>query len=161
MSRRILSSFLTPLKSDGTPAAQVAGDSTLGTSNQGVVTLAAGTTYYLPLPAADVPWFGLQTQGDAAIVFTSITIEECYLPDKIASDYSDNVGEWFAMDIARISSEAEGTGWSATSDVIASNGSGAGGGVQNMQDCACRRGRAKIVVGATGGEARFTGWAKE
>lgn len=162
MTRRIQSStFITPLKSDGSALAPGGGDSTLGTSNRGVFTLVAGTTYYLPIPCADAPWAGLQTQGDAAVILTSVTLEESFLPPTEATDYSDNSGEWLAVDAARISSASEGAGWSNSSDVVAATGGATGGGVQTVTDCAARRMRAKVVVGATGGEARFTAWAKE
>jgi hypothetical protein len=162
MTRRIQSTcYIQPIGTDGTPLAPAGGESTLGTSNRGVYTLVAGTTYYVVLPAADALWLGLQTQGDATVVLTSVTLEECYVAESEATNYSDNIGEWLAIDIARISSEAEGTGWSATSDVIAAVGGNAGAGVQNVQDTAARRVRAKVVVGATGGEARFSAWAKE
>jgi hypothetical protein len=44
--------------------------------------------------------------------------------------------------------------------VIANTAGNAGGGIQNVTDCAARRMRAKVVVG-TGGQARFSWWAKE
>lgn len=160
MARRMQNAtMIQPVKSDGTLAA-VGSDATFDPSN-GVYTLTAGATYYVEIPCADAPWFSLQTQGDAAIILTSVTLESTNLAPHECALTDDNAGQWLAIDAGRIISTAEGTGWTATSDVIAASGGNAGGAVQNVTDEASRRARAKIVVGGTGGEARFTAWAKE
>lgn len=82
------------------------------------------------------------------------------MPPGEVSIYSDNPGEWLAVDAARIVSAAEGTGWTNTNDVIGNGAGNAGGGMQVITDCGARRLRARVVV-ATGGQARFAVWAKE
>lgn len=161
MTRRVQNSYLTPLDSTGAPLAEAGGEATLGTSNRGVFTLTLGTTYYVPIPVADAMWAMLHTQGDAAIILTSVTIEVCCVPDADVTDFSDSIGEWIPIPAALITSQKEGTGWTNTSDVIGSAGGNAGGGVQALSNLGARRARAKVVVGATGGEVRFTCWAKE
>jgi hypothetical protein len=160
MGRVTQPSYITPIKSDGTLAVESAGDTAFGAqNNRGVFTLAAAT-YFVPIPAADALIASLHTQGDATIAITSVTIEETNLAPSDVSDYSDVTGEWFAVDAARIVSGVEGTGWTATSDVIANTAGNQGGGFQNVTDLGARRMRAKVVVG-TGGQARFAAWAKD
>jgi hypothetical protein len=159
MGRTVNPSYLTPIKSDGTEAVASGGDTALGTSNKGVFTLEVAT-YYVPIPSADSLYASLQTQGDATIALTSVTIQECNVAPHEVTDYSDNAGEWFNVDAARITSDKAGTGWTNTADVIGNAAGNAGGGIQNVVDCGARRMRAKVVVG-TGGQARFSWWGKE
>lgn len=160
MTRCMQPHYITPIKNDGSEAAASAGDTAFGSSsNRGVFTLAAGT-YFVPIPCADALMTSLHTQGDSTIAITSVTIEETNMSKSEVSDYSDNAGEWLAVDAARITTIVEGTGWTGTSDVIANSAGNAGGGVQNVVDCGTMRMRAKVVVG-TEGQARFAAWGKE
>lgn len=155
-------SFLTPIKSDGTLPVPATDFGVPGDKQRGVFTLTALTTYYVPLPAEDAWLLSLLSQWDAAMIITSITIEETDLPEDLATWYSASTGLWFATDAAKITSAFNGAGTTTnTNDVIAHTVAGAGAAIQNIQDTAVRRHRAVVVVGATGGEARFTGWAKE
>lgn len=142
---------LQPVKSDGTLAP--AGSDTAFPTSRGVFTLAAGT-WFVEVPTRDMNPVHIQMQGDASIIFTSATIEETDLPPREASSYQDTTGTWLATDDTRITSKAEGTGWSVASDVGAATGGNAGAVVWNIADGTPMRTRIKIVV-TTGGEARF------
>lgn len=162
MTRCMQPHFVTPIKSTGAEAAKSAGDTAFGaSSNRGVFTLeGTAAVYFIEIPAEDALVAALHTQGDAAIAITTVTIEESCMPPGEVSIYSDNPGEWLAVDAARITSAAEGTGWTNTSDVIGNSAGNAGGGMQVIADCGARRMRARVVV-ATEGQARFAVWAKE
>lgn len=160
MSRRVPQPcYLTPIKSDGTEAVASGGDSSFGETNRGVFTLDAAT-YYVEIPYADALYVSLHTQGDATIAITSVTLEESNVAPSDQTVYADDTGAWLPVDDARISSTKEGTGWTNTADVIGNAAGNAGGGMQTVFDGGSRRMRAKVVVG-TGGQARFSWWAKE
>lgn len=142
---------LQPIKSDGTLASP-GSDSAFPTS-RGVFTLAVGT-WFVEIPTRDMNPVHLQMQGDAALIFTSATVEETDLPPREAPTYDDTTGTWLVTDDARITSKAEGTGWSAASDVGAATGGNAGAVVWNIADGTPSRMRLKIVV-TTEGQARF------
>ena len=153
-------SVVTPLTNAGVDAAKGT-DSTFDPS-RGVFTLTNGTTYYIPLGGQDAAIVHATLQGDAAIVITSATIEECTLSPDLVDDYSDTAGDgWFATDANRIISAAEGTNWAATSDVGSSTGTNKGAVCWNITDNGARRLRIKLVIGATGGEVRCCVWGKE
>jgi hypothetical protein len=137
------------------------GDAAFGANSRGVFTLVLGTTYYFDLGGADASLIHALLQGDAGIVITSASIEETDLSVTEAPLISDVSGQWFPTDAGRITSVAEGTGWTATSDVGATSGGTQGGVAWNVTDQAARRTRIKMVVGATGGDARMCTWGKE
>ncbi len=161
MARQTTStSFIAPVSAAG--ATPVAGsDTAFGDNCRGVFTLVAGTTYYFDLGGADASILHALLQGDAAIVITSATIEETDLAITEAPITSNVAGQWFATDATRITSVAEGAGWSAASDVGATTGGAIGGVVWNVADHGARRTRIATVVGATGGEVRMCTWGKE
>lgn len=159
MGRRATSPYITPIKSDGTLPAP-GGDAAID-ALPGIFTLAAAT-YYVPLPGGEDSWLvSLMAQWDATAVITSITIEETDLPEATASWFAASAGKWFPVDSSKIKAAFNGAGTTAvTAGAIGHTVAGAGGSIQNAQDVAARRFRAAVVV-ATGGEARFSGWAKE
>lgn len=160
MARQTTStSFVTPVKSDGTDAVASAGDAAFGANCRGVFTLAAAT-YYCALGGQDAKLIHAMVQGDATIAITSITVEETDLSETEAPWHSDTTGQWFASHIDRITTTVEGTGWTNTSDVGANSAGNAGGVSFNIVDQAARRTRLKIVVG-TEGQARVCAWGKD
>ena len=160
MTRATVStSFITPIKSDGSEAVASGGDAAFGENCRGVFTLAAAT-YYFALGGQDASIIHAMIQGDATIAITSATIEETDLSDTEAPLYSDTTGQWFASHVDRITTAVEGTGWANTSDVGSNSAGNAGGVAFNIVDQAARRTRLKVVVG-TEGQARVNAWAKE
>lgn len=143
---------LQPIKSDGTLAPQ--GSDSAFVTARGVYTLSAGT-WYVEIPTRDMNPVNVQLQGDASVVITSATLEETMLPEKEAPLYGNATGTWHAVDITRITSEVEGTGWTNTNDVGAASGGNAGSVQWNEVDGGARRKRLAIVVG-TEGEVRIT-----
>lgn len=161
MGRHPTAAYVTPITTAGAAVAEAAGESALGTSNRGVFTLAAATTYIFPLGGQDASVLHAMLQGDAAIIITSATVEESDIGESEAANHSDNAGEWIATSVDRITTSVEGTGWAATADVGSSAGGNAGAVAWNIVDHGARRTRIKVVVGATGGQVRMSAWAKE
>lgn len=143
--------YLQPIKSDGTLAP--AGSDAAFPTSRGVYELAAGT-WFVEVPTRDMNPVHVQMQGDADIIFTSATIEETDLPVSEAPITGDVSGTWLVTDDTRITSKAEGAGWSVASDVGAATGGAAGAIVWNVADGSPARTRIKIVV-TTAGAARF------
>lgn len=146
---------------DGSQPAPAGGETTLGTSNVGVYTLTASHTYVFVIGAADAMFLHAQLRGDAAIVITSATVQDCDENPHETSDYSDNTGEWLDTPAALIESAKVGTGWSNTSDVGAAAGGNEGAVAWNILNHGGRRMRVKVVVGGTGGQVRFSEWGKD
>ncbi len=163
MSRHPTStSFLTPVKSDGT--VQVASNTEFG---RGTFTLTSGTTYYLPIGGQDCPISSLHCHWDAAIILTTLTIEDCNAPggnastSEVPSYVSGATGLWIPEGDTTSVVKCVGAGASATSGVVAVTGGAAGGCMFHVADTGARRTRLAIVVGGTGGEMQFWGWGKE
>jgi hypothetical protein len=131
--------------------------------SRGVKKLTAAQTYYVPIIGSEDGWLlSLMAQWDATILITSITIEETSAPEVMVPWHAASAGNWFATDAANIVSAFNGAGTTTnTTDIIAHTAAGAGGSIQDIQNAAAGRYRAVVVVGATGGEARFHGSAKE
>lgn len=158
MGRRTTStSYITPVKSDGVVQTESATE-----FGRGAYTLALSTTYYYPLAGQDALALHAHLQWDAAIVLTSVTVEECDMPESEVTDHeAGTTGTWLPTSVDRITSTVEGAGATNTSDVIAVSGGAAGGGAMNVSEHGARRTRLKVVVGGTGGELRVASWAKE
>ncbi len=138
------------------------GDAALGTANRGVYTLASGTNYFVEVPCSDAGLVHVLLQGDAALILTSVTIEETDLDGKDALVITDTTGTWLVTDDTRITAKAEGAGWTiGANDIAAVAGGAAGAASFNISDVGARRMRVKIVVGGTGGEVRVSFWGKE
>lgn len=165
MGRRTTStSFVTPIKSDGTTETEDATEFGLGS-----YTLASGTTYYYPLGGADSPFISAHVQWDASIVITSITVEDCNFPEPRGlaqatgevAWHDDAAGQWIDEDPSTAFVGSDGAGVTVTNGVVAVAGGAQGGCMIHVTDTAARRTRLKVVVGGTGGELRVATWSKE
>lgn len=161
MSRRPTStSFITPIKSDGTVQTESATE-----FGRGSFTLASGTTYFYPLGGDDASMMDAHCQWDASIVITSITVETCSFPPGVngggVEDHDDAAGEWIDQDLPTAYVGTDGAGVTVTAGVVAVAGGAQGGCNFQISDNPARRTRLKVVVGGTGGEMRVASWGKE
>lgn len=131
-------------------------------------TLASGTTYVFPFGAqhapvpAESPWVCAQVRWDAALTITSITIETTVFPATVQahewrgpvqlSDFDATAGFWLLQNPT--TAYVPVTGGTATSMTVNPTALTAGGCEFDLGNLSARRGRVKIVVGATGGVAR-------
>ena len=152
--------YITPLKSDGT-VEESDGVETTYTNSRGVYTLAAGTTYYYPLPVHCCTMFDVHLTHDSAIAITSATIETCSHSKDDVSDVSAVAGEWIDQDPTTAFVGSVGAGATVTNGVLAVVAGNAGGADWQVSQCPAYRARLKVVVGATGGEARVGFCGKE
>ena len=149
-------SFITPIKSDGVEQTESATE-----FGRGSFTLTAGATYYYPIGGQDCPNLSAHMHWDAAIVITSITVEDCDMPPGEVSDYvASTGGQWIDEDPAAAFVGVKGAGVTVTSGVVAAAGGALGGCLFHISTGA-RRTRLAVVVGATGGEMRCAAWGKE
>lgn len=121
------------------------------------VTLTNGTTYYVPFGGVDAPLTSIHFQGDAALVITSIEVEDSNNPD--VTVFSTAVDEWIKENPSTAYVAATGN-CTATAAVVAKTTAAVGGAMFHLGNFGARRGRLKVVVGATGGVAKFTGHGK-
>ncbi len=149
-------SYITPIKSDGTEEVQDATE--LG---RGSFTLEAATTYFFPLGGQDTPIASVHLQHDGAIAITSATVESCNFPESESSNFDDSAGTWFGWAPTTAYVPVDGGSTTATNGVVAVVAGNIGGAMWSIADLGCRRTRLKVVVGATGGEVRVAGWGKE
>lgn len=156
MGRQTTSAYVTPVKSDG--VLQTASGTEFG---RGSFTLVAGTTYYFPVRGADSPVMSIHAQWDAAIVLTTLTVEDCNMDESEVSNYADAAGDWFKKSTTTMFVNVEGAGVSNTSGVVDATGGALGGAFWNISSNGARRTRVAVVVGATGGELRLGHWGKE
>jgi hypothetical protein len=146
--------YVQPLKTDGTSLANEA--------PRGAYTLAANTTYYFILGAADAPFHSVQFTGyTAGLVITSATIQDTNHDNGEVADYSSVSGEWINEDPTTAFVGVDGTGWSQTNGVVAASGGGVGGALWHLGESGAMRTRVAVVVGATGGLARVSCWGKD
>lgn len=131
------------------------------------VTLAANTTYFFPFGAqrspvpAEVPLVGVQVAWDAAIIAT-ITPETCLFPATlqggdprgpvVLTDYDVTAGLWLLQAPPTAYVPIVGGTVSVTTATVP--GGSRGGCEYDMGNLGARRGRIKVVVGATGGVLR-------
>jgi hypothetical protein len=162
--------------SDNLNAIQTNNGATIATKDTGGdpstfgVTLVAATTYVFPFGADRAPVPSLaqlvstQLRWDNAIAFTA-TIEECNFPALWPSDqangvvdvadHNTTVGNWIQIKPPTAYVEVAGGGsYTVATGVIAVAAGQAGGCTINLSAWGGRRGRIKIVVGATGGLVR-------
>jgi hypothetical protein len=162
---RVQSSNLDAVTAAGaaTPASFAGAPSTWG------LTLASGTTYYVPVGAnkapvpAESPLVAIHIRGDAAIIAT-ITIEDCVFPATTSpgdgrgavdvSDFDATAGYWIPENPSTAIVQTSGPGWVATAATVAVAGSNAGGCMYHVGNLGSRRLRVKIVVGGIGGKVR-------
>ncbi len=151
------SSYITPVKSDGVLQAQSATE-----FGRGAFTLALSTTYYFPVGGQDCPFLAIHAHWDAAIILTSMTVEDCGFPESEVSNYDvSTAGLWLKKSTTTMFVEVIGTNVTNTSGVVAASGGAAGGAHWNIGNNGARRTRVAVVVAGTGGEMRLSSWGKQ
>lgn len=128
-----------PTKADGTLAAE---------ASPGVFTLLSGQTYYAALGGEDATQMSFTLAPADALLITALTLEVANNPG--VSDLSVTAGDWLNTDPASAVAEVTGTVAQSTGFPL-SKTNGAGTGLVTLPTFPWRRGRLKIVVGATGG----------
>jgi hypothetical protein len=139
---------------------------------RGAYTLTSGHTYVYIAPSMDTPFSAIElTALDAALAFTSATIQDCVHGGPVAngpttgdvSDTSTTVGEWINERPTNGYVAADGTGWSvgsgATACVVVSTGAGVGGALWHVAETGAPRTRLIVVCTGTG-RARVSGAGK-
>lgn len=161
MSRQTTStSFVTPIKSDGTVPAQGA-DSNFS-NGRGVYTLEAGALYFFPVGGQDAATLSAHFQWDAEIILTSITLEDSDMPGNDVSDYASSAaGSWIDEDPPGAFVGTKGAGVTVSAVGVVAVAGGAAGGCRFDIETAARRTRFAVQVGATGGQMRCATWGKE
>jgi hypothetical protein len=164
-TRTVNDGNLVPIKSDGTPAV-AASSSPLPVGLGYGYTLMASQTYYVeigrpytltpgaspdPNGARSFALGSLQVIGDSALVITTIEIEDTNVPEVTTHSSS---GEWTKENPATAYVACTGN-CSATVAVVAKTTGAVGSAMFHLVDGGALRQRAKIVVGSTGGVARF------
>ncbi len=145
--------YVTPITAAGVEATAAPG--------RGNYTLVLGTTYVFMLGGPDATVISAHFQWDASIVITSLTVEDCNMPETEASDYSTTAGDWIDEDPSTAFVGVVGAGVSHTAGVATATGGALGGCMFHIADTGARRTRIKVVVGATGGVLRCAAHAKE
>jgi hypothetical protein len=128
---------------------------------RGSFTLASGATYFYPIGGQDCPVVSAHCQWDAAIVLTSITVEDCNFPESEVDSWDDAAGEWIDEDPSAAFVGSDGAGVTVTAGVVDVSGGAQGGCMFHVSSNGARRTRLKVVVGGTGGEMRVAAWGKE
>lgn len=129
---------------------------------RGIFTLAANTTYVFVLGGADAPFISATLTGyDAAMILTTVTVQDTDHPEQEVTNHSTVAGEWVSEDPTTAFVGADGTGWVPTNGVLNVAGTGVGGARFNVAETAAFRTRLIVVVGATGGRVRVSSHGKE
>jgi len=153
-------SFVTPIKSDGTVQEQSAVE-----FGRGAFTLLANTTYYFPVGGQDAFIVSAHMRWDASIVITTITFEDCDFPPgtggaEVTDFETSSEGAWIDEDPSTAFVGTKGAGVTVTSGVVAVAGGAKGGCRFNVDGQGARRSRLAVVVGGTGGEVVCSTWGK-
>lgn len=156
MSRTTSTSYITPIKSDGT--VETEDDATFG---RGGFTLASGTTYFYPIGGQSAEVSAVHVQWDAAIILTSVTVEDSNFPESDVAHHSVAAGDWIDEDPTTAFVGTVGAGVTVTNGVVAVAGGQQGGAMFHVADTGSRRTRLKVVVAGTGGNVRVAAWGKE
>lgn len=149
--------YIQPIKaSDGSRPTEVA-----GAGNAGKYVLSASTNYVFVLGASDRRGLAVQLTGyDAALIITSASIQDTIHAEAEITDRNTVVGDWVTEDPPDAFVGADGTGWSASSGVVAATGSGAGGtvggAIWHLPATCSERTRLFVAVGGTGGTVRVS-----
>lgn len=130
----------------------------------GVYTLTTGHTYVYILPTDDSVFASIDLTGiDAALAFTSATIQDTNHAILDLTDISTTVGGWKNERPTSGYVAADGTGWSvgtgATSCVVAATGAGVGGALWHIAETGVHRTRLIVVCSGTG-KAQVSGAGK-
>lgn len=149
---------MTPVKSDGSTPAAVA-----GAGNTGKFTLAASSVYYYNINCGDAPFTSVQLTGyDTGLIITGATIQDANHDGADVTDFSATAGEWPTEVPPNSYASVEGTGWSFTAGTctVAAAGTGVGGSLIHIAETGAGRMRLKVATGGTGGVLRVSVGAK-
>ncbi len=152
-SKRPGGPYVTPLLTDDGSEAVPAGA-------RGKFTLTALKTYVFVLGGSEAPRHSAHIEWDAAIVITSINVEDCNADKSEVSDYSTTNGAWITENPPDAYIPVEGAGASVLAATVAVTGGAVGGCMFHLEGTAARRTRITMVVGATGGVARVSAHGK-
>lgn len=144
--------YITPLKSDGTEA--------VAAGARGSFTLTSGTTYLFMLGGPDAPIVSAHFIWDAAIILTSLTVEDSNFSESEVSNFSTTAAEWIDEDPSTAFVGTVGAGVTVTNGVVAVAGGAAGGCMFHVADTGAYRTRVRVVVGGTGGVMRACSFGK-
>jgi hypothetical protein len=149
MSRR----YITPIDTSGAPVALEA--------PHGRYVLLANTTYLFIIGGEETPFTSVElTSTSSAMVITSATIQDTNHSSQDLTDFDTTVGMWINEDPSTAVVGVDGTGWSATSGVVAAGGTGVGGAMWHLVGTGAFRTRLAVVVGATGGPVMVSAHGK-
>lgn len=118
-------------------------------ASPGVFTLLANTTYFAALGGEDASQMSFTLAPANALLITSLALEVANNP--AVSDISTTAGDWLNTEPGDVEIEVTGTMSKDTDNFPLAKANGAGTGLVTMPTFPWRRGRLKIVVGATGG----------
>lgn len=127
----------------------------------GKYTLVAGTTYVYPLGGPDAPFLSAHVQWDAAIIITSITVEDTNFGKADVTNFSTTAGDWINENPSTAFVGFVGAGVTVTNGVIAVIGGAAGGCMFHVAETGAIRSRLRVAVGATGGALRVGSHGKD
>lgn len=121
----------------------------------GQYTLTTGHTYVYILPTDDSTFASIDLTGvDAALAFTSATVQDTDHASLDVTDTNTTVGMWKNERPTSGYVAADGTGWSvgsgATACVVAALGTGVGGALWHLAETGAHRTRLIVVCTGTG-----------
>jgi hypothetical protein len=124
-------------------------------------TLLANQTYYAQLGGLDASHVSYHAIFETAgMIVTSVTLEDCNFPEAIVGPLSETVGQWIPE--TPDDGDIEVVGNCAQADGVVSKTAGAAGGAMaHYSGVGSLRARLRIVMGATGGVARFAAHGKD
>lgn len=145
--------YITPIDSTGAPLTE---------EGHGRYTLAAGQTYHYVWSGEDAANQSVHLVGlTAAAIVTSATVRDCDMPVREVANQDTTAGYWVPSAIVGSSVGVEGTGWTATSGVVAVAGGAVGGAFWHIQHSGAARTRLTVVMGGTGGTFIVSGFGKD
>jgi len=130
-----------PVKADGTYAA---------VDDKGFL-LVAGATYYVDLGGKEAPIYSVQFAFAAALVITSLEIEDCNFPGVSLTSSNSSRIEWVKENPPTAYVAAVGAGVTPTLLTVTKAAGAIGGAMIHIGNTGALRNRAKIIVGAAGG----------
>lgn len=150
--------YITPIDSNGAPLVE---------NGRGRFTLTASNTFHFIIGADEAPFSSVHLTGlTAAAKITSATVRDCDHPkDGVngITDFDTTTGMWPPQNSSNDFVQVEGTGWSATSGVLAVTGGGGGtvgGALWHIAENCAARTRLTVVMGDTGGDFLCSGHGK-
>jgi len=157
--------YITPIKtSDGSPAAlagSVPAGYPAGSPSRGFYTLASGQIYVFLLGGKDCPVHSAHFEWDAAIILTTLTVEDCNANPTETADTATHGASWVDEDPTTAFVGFKGAGTTVTNGVVAVAGGAIGGCMFHIADTGAKRTRITAVVGGTGGIIRCSTFGKQ